>query len=172
VILAVLVLVLIVVPVVEIAVIVRIGEWLGLLPTLLLLVADAVLGSIIMRAQGRAAWRRFTLALAERRIPAREVLDGGLVIFGGALMVAPGFLTDIIGALFLAPPTRALVRGALLRRLGRGMLFSAGRLAGRAGARRSPAAPPYDVEGQARDLGSPPPLEPGGHAPPAPSREP
>ena len=76
-----------------------------------------------MRSQGRAAWRRFSAALSEGRVPAREVFDGGLIIFGGALLMAPGFVTDIIGALFLAPPTRSLIRRWIGRRVGRGLLF-------------------------------------------------
>ena len=63
-----------------------------------------------MRSQGRAAWRRFNDVAAAGRLPAREVLDGVLVIFGGALLLTPGFVTDILGLLFLLPPTRAIVR--------------------------------------------------------------
>jgi UPF0716 protein FxsA len=113
----------IVVPITEIWVIIQIGHWIGLLPTLGLMLLDAILGSMLMRSQGRAAWRRFSAALAEGRVPAREVFDGGLIIFGGALLMAPGFVTDIIGALFLAPPTRALIRRSIARRVGRGLAF-------------------------------------------------
>ena len=69
-----------------------------------------------MRSQGRVAWRRFNEAVRGGRIPAREVADGVLVIFGGALLLTPGFITDILGALFLLPPTRALIRRLFLRR--------------------------------------------------------
>ena len=68
-----------------------------------------------MRSQGRAAWRRFVTAVEGARVPAREVADGVLVIFGGALLLTPGFLTDIFGLLFLLPPTRALIRRLFLR---------------------------------------------------------
>src|ERR1700737_1546402 len=106
-----------------------------------------------MRSQGRAVWRRFTDALAEGRVPTREVFDGTLVIFGGALMIAPGFLTDVIGALFLLPPTRALLRRAAARRVTRGMLGGAGsRMARRARRRRRGSGVPYDVEGTAVDV--------------------
>jgi UPF0716 protein FxsA len=71
---------------------------------------------MLMRSQGRAAWRRFNEAIAAGRVPAREVVDGALVIFGGALLLTPGFVTDIFGAAFLLPPTRALIRGLLVRR--------------------------------------------------------
>src|ERR687886_1821280 len=92
-----LVLVFIAVPIVEIYVIIQVGQAIGALWTIALLVADSVLGSMLMRSQGRAAWRRFNAAIAEGRPPAREVLDGVLVIFGGALLLTPGFLTDVLG---------------------------------------------------------------------------
>jgi UPF0716 protein FxsA len=111
-----LVLLLIVVPIAEIALIIQVGEWIGVWWTIALLLADAVLGSLLLRTQGRAVWRRFSVAVSEGRIPHREVLDGVLVIFGAALMLAPGFITDVIGALFLLPPTRALMRRLLVRR--------------------------------------------------------
>jgi UPF0716 protein FxsA len=116
-----LVVLLVAVPAAEICVIIKVGEAIGVLPTIALLLADALLGGWLMRAQGRAVWRRFNEALAAGRVPAREVLDGVLVIFGGALLIAPGFLTDVLGALFLLPPTRALLRRRLVRRMTRGL---------------------------------------------------
>src|SRR3954453_5974468 len=107
----------IVVPIVELFVILQVGEAIGVLPTVALLIADSILGSMLMRSQGRTAWRRFNAALTEGRIPHREVLDGALVIFGGALLLTPGFLTDVLAVLLLLPPTRAIVRAALVRRL-------------------------------------------------------
>jgi UPF0716 protein FxsA len=106
----------IVVPLVELYVIIQVGQAIGVWWTLALLVADSVLGSLLMRSQGRSAWRRFQLALEGGRVPAREVLDGVLVIFGGAFLLTPGFVTDILGAFLLAPPTRALVRRVLVHR--------------------------------------------------------
>jgi UPF0716 protein FxsA len=105
-----LVLIFIVVPIAELYVIIKVGEAIGLVPTLVLLLADAILGSMLLRQQGRAAWVRFNRALAENRLPHKEVFDGVLIIFGGALLITPGFLTDILGLIFLIPPTRALVR--------------------------------------------------------------
>ena len=110
-----LVLVFIVVPIAELFVIIQVGEWIGVVPTLLLLLADAVIGSWLLKREGRAAWRRFNQALAEKRIPGKEVADGFLVILGGALLIAPGFLTDILGALLLIPVTRAVARRVLRR---------------------------------------------------------
>lgn len=117
-----LVLLFIVVPIAELYVIIQVGEWIGVWPTLLLLLLDAIVGSWLLKHEGRAAWRRFNQALAEKRIPAAEVADGFLVILGGALLIAPGFITDIFGILFLIPPTRALARKVLYR-------FTVGRVA-------------------------------------------
>jgi len=133
-----LVLLFIVVPIAELAVLIQVGQAIGVWWTILLLVADAILGSWLLRTQSRAAWRRFNEALAEGRVPHREVIDGVLVIFGGAFLITPGFLSDIVGALLLIPPTRSLVRRFLVRRLGRRLVVSA---PGRS----------YDVEGSARE---------------------
>src|ERR687894_1962063 len=108
--LAPLLLLFIVVPIAELAVLIQVGQEIGVLWTVAILVADSILGSLLMRSQGRAAWRRFNAALQAGRPPAREVLDGVLIVFGGALLLTPGFLTDILGLVLLIPPTRALVR--------------------------------------------------------------
>jgi UPF0716 protein FxsA len=132
----------IVVPLVELYVILKVGDAIGAVPTILLLAADSVLGSLLLRAQGRSVWRRFNEALATGRMPHREVLDGVLVIFGGAFLITPGFITDIVGLLLLIPPTRALVRRLLVRRLGQRVEIRA---------RRS-----GDVEGTATEYDAPP----------------
>jgi UPF0716 protein FxsA len=138
-----LLLLLIVVPIAEIAAIIQVGQLIGVWWTIALLVADAVLGSLLLRSQGRAVWRRFVTAVSEGRVPHREVLDGVLVIFGGALMLAPGFVTDVFGALFLAPPTRALARRLLVRRASLRIIDAA-----------TPArnGRPHDVEATAVDI--------------------
>src|SRR5215211_1006812 len=107
--LAPLVILFILVPIAELAVIIQVGQEIGVLPTVAILVADSILGSLLMRSQGRASWRRFNVALQSGRPPAREVLDGVLVIFGGALLLTPGFVTDIFGLALLIPPSRAVV---------------------------------------------------------------
>ncbi len=141
-----LVLLFIVVPIAELALLIQVGQAIGVWWTILLLIADAVLGSMLMRAQGRAAWRRFNEALAEGRIPHREVVDGVLVIFGGVLLLTPGFITDIFGLLFLFPPTRALLRGLLVRR---GALKIVGSMPGTSS---PPNGRPHDIEGTAVDI--------------------
>ncbi len=119
-----LVLLFIVVPIAELAVVIQVGQEIGVLWTVAILVADSILGSILMRAQGRVAWRRFNEAMRAGRVPAREVLDGGLVMFGGLLLLTPGFITDVLGLLLLVPPTRAVVRKGLVRRLQQRMVVS------------------------------------------------
>jgi UPF0716 protein FxsA len=135
----------IVVPIAELYVIIQVGGAIGIWWTILLLLADSVLGSLLLRAQGRSVWRRFNTALAEGKMPNREVLDGVLVVFGGAFLITPGFLTDIVGLLLLIPPTRSLVRRLLVRRLGR--RISVG-VAGRPRVR-------YDVDGTAHEYENP-----------------
>jgi UPF0716 protein FxsA len=105
----------IIVPIAELAVIIQVGQIIGVWWTIGILILDSILGSMLMRSQGRVAWRRFNQAVGTGRIPAREVADGVLVIFGGALLLTPGFITDIAGILFLLPPTRALIRRLFLR---------------------------------------------------------
>jgi UPF0716 protein FxsA len=105
----------IVVPIAELAVIIQVGQAIGVWWTVAILVLDSILGSLLMRSQGRATWRRFNEAVRVGRVPAREVADGVLVIFGGALLLTPGFLSDIFGLLFLLPPTRAVIRRVFLR---------------------------------------------------------
>ena len=137
-----LVLLFIVVPIVEIYVIIQVGQAIGALWTIALLVADSILGSVLMRAQGRAAWRRFNEAIATGRVPAREVLDGVLVIFGGALLLTPGFVTDVFGLTFLLPPTRAVIRRLLVRRFAGRFRVSG----------PPPRGPGFDVDGTAIEV--------------------
>src|ERR687893_1253407 len=114
----------IIVPIAELAVIIQVGQAIGVWWTIAILIADSILGSLLMRSQGRIAWRRFNAALQSGRVPAREVADGVLVIFGGALLLTPGFLSDIFGLLFLIPPTRAVIRRVFLRQAMKRMTVS------------------------------------------------
>jgi UPF0716 protein FxsA len=144
-----LVLLFIVVPIAELALLIQVGQLIGVWWTILLLIADALLGSWLLRTQGRAAWRRFNEALAEGRVPHREVVDGVLVIFGGVLLLTPGFLTDLFGLLFLFPPTRVLLRGLLVRR---GALKLVGAMPGTATPPNGRFRHPDDVESTAVDV--------------------
>ena len=110
-----LVLLFIVVPIAEIYVIIQVGQAIGALWTILILIADSIIGARLLQWQGRRAWRKFQEALAAGRVPHREVLDGVLIIVGGAFLLTPGFITDVLGLILLIPPTRAFVRRALVR---------------------------------------------------------
>jgi UPF0716 protein FxsA len=150
---AILVALFIVIPIVELYVIIQIGSLIGVWPTIALLLADAILGSMLLRHQGRGAWRRFNAALAERRFPGKEVADGLLIAIGGTLLLTPGFVTDIVGAIFLIPPTRAIVRRLMRGYVGRrfvvmgtpGAFGTAG--PGSASSRRN-----YDYDGTAEEI--------------------
>ena len=115
-----LLIVFIVVPLAELWVLIQVGQAIGVLPTILLLLADAVLGTWLFRSQGRKTWQAFRQALVERRLPAVEVADGALVVLGGALLLTPGFVTDVLGVLCLLPPTRAVLRRMLTGLVGGG----------------------------------------------------
>lgn len=167
----------IVVPLVELYVIIQVGGAIGVVPTLAILVADSILGAWLLRSQGRAAWERFNQALSQSKLPHREITDGVLIIFGGAFLLTPGFITDIFGLILLIPPTRAIVR-ALMTRILTGRLHLGVRAAGwgynrardratrpgpspepgwpptGAGARRAPASGPRadDIEGTAHEV--------------------
>jgi UPF0716 protein FxsA len=113
-----LILIFLVVPIAELYVIYLVGDAIGVWQTLLLLAADSLLGSLLLRSQGRSVWNRFNEAIADGRVPRREVMDGVLVIFGGAFLITPGFLTDLLGLALLIPPTRSAVRRIVERRIG------------------------------------------------------
>ena len=133
----------VVVPLAELYVIYQVGDAIGILPTLAILVADSLLGSWLLKSQGRVVWRRFNETMRAGRIPHRELVDGVLVIFGGAFLITPGFITDVIGVLLLLPPTRSMFRGLLTRRA----IF--GVTQGVAG--RGSRGTGYDVDGTARE---------------------
>jgi UPF0716 protein FxsA len=150
---ALLVVLFIVVPIAELFVIIQVGQLIGLWPTLALLLADALLGSLLLRHQGRGAWRRFNAALAERRFPGKEVADGVLIVIGGTLLLTPGFLTDIAGLLLLIPPTRAVAR-RLLRRftVGRFTVVSMPSGFGGGAGPQPPGGRPYDFDASAEEV--------------------
>jgi UPF0716 protein FxsA len=152
-----LVLIFIILPIAEIYVIIKVGEAIGVLPTIALLILDSFLGAALLRSQGRAAWARFNEALARGRIPAREVFDGAMVILGGAFLITPGFISDAIGLLLLIPPSRAIFRGIVARMARRRAVFAL--WTGRRGPGRPPGDEPrpgatkgYDYEGTAREV--------------------
>ena len=152
-----LLLIFIVVPLAELYVIFKVGEAIGYPLTILILAVDSIVGSLLLKSQGRAVWRRFSETMAAGRMPHREVLDGVMVIFGGAFLITPGFLTDVLGVLLLIPPTRALLRRLVVRALGSRVTIG---VAGAAARRRGRGG--FDVDGTATEVDGDP------HAPRAP----
>src|SRR3954470_2682706 len=114
--LAILALAFLVVPIIELALIIKIGAAIGVLNTIGLLILSSIVGAWLMKREGLGVARRMQLAAAEGRVPGKELVDAFLILLGGALMVAPGFLTDALGMLLLLPPVRAIVRRVLRRR--------------------------------------------------------
>lgn len=154
-----LVLLFIALPILELLVIIEIAQGIGVAPTLALLLATAIAGAILVRSQGRMAWRRFNEALGTGRVPARETADGAMVIVGGALLVTPGFVTDIVGLGLLLPPGRALVRRGLGTMARRRFTFAWGARVPPSD-RTQPWGPrpgdrDFDYEGTAREVGDP-----------------
>lgn len=103
----------IVLPIVEIYVIVQVGQVIGAPWTILLLIADSAVGAWLVRREGSRAWRALREALDAGRMPGRELADGALILIGGTLMLTPGFVTDALGILLILPPSRPLFRGLL-----------------------------------------------------------
>jgi UPF0716 protein FxsA len=104
--------VLLAVPIAELWVIVQVAHGIGVLNTLGLLILVSVAGAWLLKQQGLATWARLQRSLAAGEMPTREVMDGALILFGGALLLTPGFISDCIGILLLLPPTRAVVKRA------------------------------------------------------------
>ncbi|HEX3622448.1 MAG TPA: FxsA family protein [Acidimicrobiales bacterium] len=115
----VLVVLFVLVPLAELYVIVQVGHILGLLSTILLLLLVSASGGWLMKREGMSVWRRFQRQVESGHVPGREVADGVMILAAGALLLAPGFLTDAVGLLLLLPPVRAAVRAGVLRRASR-----------------------------------------------------
>lgn len=106
----------IVVPIAELAVIIQVGQAIGVLPTIALLILVSVVGAWLVKREGLGVLRRVQQSLDRAQLPHRELIDGALVMLAGAFLLSPGFLTDLLGIVLLVPPTRAVVRTALLHR--------------------------------------------------------
>lgn len=98
------------VPIFEVWLLVTVGQTVGVIPTIVVLVAEAILGGWLMRREGAKAWRALNDAFVSGRMPTGELADAALVLVGGVLLMLPGFFTDVIGLLFLLPITRPAAR--------------------------------------------------------------
>ena len=116
-------LVLIVVPIAELYVIIQVGHVLGVLNTLALLVLVSLVGAWLMKREGLSTWRRAQRQVDTGKVPGAELIDGALILLAGALLLAPGFLTDAVGLLLLLPPVRAAGRAFARRRIQRRVYY-------------------------------------------------
>lgn len=102
-----------IVPIVEIYVIVQVGQQIGALPTIALLIIESAIGAWLVKREGRRAWAALRAAVGTGRLPSSELADAALVLVGGTLLLTPGFVTDIFGFFMILPFTRPLARRAL-----------------------------------------------------------
>jgi UPF0716 protein FxsA len=150
----------IVVPILEIYVILRVGDMIGFWPTVILLLAESFLGAWLVKREGRKAWRALREALGTGRLPSRQLADAALVLVGGTLLLTPGFLTDVAGFAFILPATRPLARRMLAwllmsrlfagTRIGRAMTATRGARTTRGEPGRASAAGPGGPGGSGR----------------------
>ena len=117
--LPVLVVLFVLVPIVELAVIIQVGQAIGVVETLLLMVVVSVAGAWLVKREGIGLWRRAQGQLETGVVPGRELVDALLIMLAGALLLTPGFVSDCLGILLLLPPVRAGLRGLVIRRLRR-----------------------------------------------------
>ncbi|MEX2642437.1 MAG: FxsA family protein [Acetobacterales bacterium] len=103
------------VPIIEIALFITVGDWIGLWPTLALVVLTAVAGTALLRRQGLSVLRRLRMTLDRNELPVVEMFDGACVLVAGVCLLTPGFLTDTIGFLLFLAPVRSLIAAGLLR---------------------------------------------------------
>jgi UPF0716 protein FxsA len=155
--LALMILVFIVVPFVELWLIIMLADWLGggwqgAALTVALLVIDSVIGALLLRGQGVTVFGNFLGAMRERRVPHREAVDGVFVAVGGALLLTPGFLTDILGFALLIPPSRRVFTAFTTRRISKRVMSAIGvegfqwQSRGARGAYSQPAEEPVNDE--------------------------
>jgi UPF0716 protein FxsA len=112
------------VPLLEIYLIVQLGQAVGPWWTILILIAAGALGSWLVKREGGRAWRALNEALSSGRMPSKELADGALVLVGGTLLVTPGFVSDVVGLFCILPLTRPVARRALSRVIARRLSVS------------------------------------------------
>lgn len=109
---------LLVVPIVELYVLIQVGQEIGAGFTILLLIGVSIAGTILLKREGVATWRRLQESIRAGRMPTNEVSDGAMILLGGALLLTPGFVTDAFGLLLLFPGTRAAAKVFFRKALG------------------------------------------------------
>lgn len=132
-------------PILEIYVIIQVGQVIGGWETVFLLLAESLLGAWIVKREGRRAWRKLSATLQGGRMPDRELADAALILVGGALLLTPGFITDVFGFMCVLPFTRPLVRRVLLRWAARRITVTAPQMFPEGFARTPPPPAPGPV---------------------------
>jgi UPF0716 protein FxsA len=137
---------LLLVPLLEVVVIIAVGRAIGGWPTFGLLLLESLLGALIVRREGARTWAALRDALRSGRMPSRQLADAALVLVGGTLLLAPGFITDAVGLFLILPATRPLTRRWLEALVARRLLGSFGGWPG-----GGPGGPPEVVQGEVVD---------------------
>ncbi len=106
-------------PILEIYVIIQVGQAIGAIPTLLLLVVESLIGGWLIKREGRRAWTALRDTVSSGRLPGTQLADAALILVGGTLLLTPGFVTDVFGFFFVLPFTRPLARRVVLSEVGR-----------------------------------------------------
>lgn len=106
-------------PVVELALLIRLGEWIGFWPTIGIIIVTGLTGTFLAKREGLSVWKRFNERLSAGGLPGRELLDGVIILIAGALLITPGVLSDLVGFVGLIPVTRGFVRRYLNTRIQR-----------------------------------------------------
>lgn len=112
-----LVILFLVTPAVELALLLKVGQLIGFWETVGIIVLTGVAGSYLAKREGLSAWQRLNQSLSKGGLPGKELLDGVIILVAGALLITPGVLTDVVGFMGLLPPTRALIRKLIMKRV-------------------------------------------------------
>jgi UPF0716 protein FxsA len=143
------------VPIIEIAVFIEVGGWIGAPSTILMIVATAIIGTWLLRSQGLQTLQRAQESLNQNVFPVTEVFDGLCLLVAGGLLLTPGFVTDAIGFLLFVPAVRRLLRRAVWNHLSRsgqaGVWVDADFTTG-PGAQRGHDSGPTTIDGEFREI--------------------
>ena len=115
----VLVLLFLLVPLAELYVIIQVGQAFGALNTIALLIIISAVGAWLVKREGMSVWRRFQRQVESGAVPGKEIADAVMILFAGALLLSPGFLSDLLGIALLLPPVRAVVRAVVMKQAAR-----------------------------------------------------
>lgn len=144
-----------VIPVIEIALMIEVGGWIGVAPTVAAILLTAGIGTGLFRWQGARVLHELRVALEAGEVPLAAVLDGAGLLLAGVLLFLPGFATDVLGFLLFVPPLRVLLLALLARRLADRITRRPRDRGGDTGA-GGPGAPPPVIDGDFREVENPP----------------